>query len=129
MIVTLYIPNDSAAVSVGADDVATALAHEAAKRGTDIRIVRNGSRGLFWLEPLVEEVHRLGMKFGLWVEPEMVNPDSDLYRAYPDQVVCVELNRGLVADPFVPFGVSPISEAKVAKMVSPLGRVLAAALA
>ena len=50
-------------------------------------------------------------------------------RAYPDQVVCVELNRGLVADPFVPFGVSPISEAKVAKMVSPLGRVLAAALA
>ena len=50
-------------------------------------------------------------------------------RAYPDQVVCVELNRGLVADPFVPFGVSPISEAKVAKMVAPLGRVLAAALA
>lgn len=46
-------------------------------------------------------------------------------RAYPDQVVCVELNRGLVADPFVPFGVSPISEAKVAKMVAPLGRVLA----
>lgn len=49
-------------------------------------------------------------------------------RAYPDQVVCVELNRGLVADPFVPFGVSPISEAKVAKMVAPIGRVLAAAL-
>lgn len=48
-------------------------------------------------------------------------------RAYPDQVVCVELNRGLVADPFVPFGVSPISEAKVAKMVAPIGRVLAAA--
>ena len=49
-------------------------------------------------------------------------------RAYPDQVLCVELNRGLVADPFVPFGVSPISEAKVAKMVAPIGRVLAAAL-
>ena len=49
-------------------------------------------------------------------------------RAYPDQVVCVELNRGLVADPFVPFGVSPISEAKVARMVAPIGRVLAAAL-
>lgn len=29
-------------------------------------------------------VHRLGMKFGLWFEPEMVNPDSDLYRAHPD---------------------------------------------
>jgi hypothetical protein len=48
--------------------------------------------------------------------------------AYPQQVLCVELNRGLVADPFVPFGVSPISEEKVAKMVAPLGRVLAAAL-
>lgn len=49
-------------------------------------------------------------------------------RAYPSQVVCVELNRGLVADPFVPFGVSPISEVKVAKMVAPIGRVLSAAL-
>jgi len=48
--------------------------------------------------------------------------------AYPEQVICVELNRGLVADPFVPFGVSPISEAKVATMVAPIGRVLAAAL-
>lgn len=49
-------------------------------------------------------------------------------RAYPDQVLCVELNRGLVADPFVPFGVSPISEAKVARMVAPIARVLGAAL-
>lgn len=36
------------------------------------------------LEPLIAEVNRLGMGFGLWVEPEMVNPDSDLYRAHPD---------------------------------------------
>jgi alpha-galactosidase len=39
------------------------------------------------LEPLVAEVQRLGMKFGLWVEPEMVNPDSDLYRRHPDWVL------------------------------------------
>lgn len=39
------------------------------------------------LGPLVKEVHRLGMRFGLWVEPEMVNPDSDLYRAHPDWVL------------------------------------------
>jgi len=39
------------------------------------------------LEPLIAEVTRLGMKFGLWVEPEMVNPDSDLYRAHPDWVL------------------------------------------
>ena len=36
------------------------------------------------LKPLIDHVHSLGMDFGLWVEPEMVNPDSDLYRAHPD---------------------------------------------
>ena len=36
------------------------------------------------LGQLVDEVHGLGMQFGIWVEPEMVNPDSDLYRAHPD---------------------------------------------
>ena len=36
------------------------------------------------LKPLIDKVHSLGMDFGLWVEPEMVNPDSDLYRKHPD---------------------------------------------
>ncbi|MFI9552823.1 alpha-galactosidase [Nonomuraea endophytica] len=39
------------------------------------------------LEELIDEVHRLGMRFGIWVEPEMVNPDSDLYRAHPDWII------------------------------------------
>ncbi len=39
------------------------------------------------LKPVVDRVHQLGMDFGLWVEPEMVNPDSDLYRAHPDWVL------------------------------------------
>lgn len=39
------------------------------------------------LRPLIDHVHGLGMRFGLWVEPEMVNPDSDLYRAHPDWVL------------------------------------------
>ncbi|WP_410571103.1 alpha-galactosidase [Amycolatopsis sp. cmx-4-61] len=39
------------------------------------------------LKPLADAVHGLGLKFGLWVEPEMVNPDSDLYRAHPDWVL------------------------------------------
>ena len=39
------------------------------------------------LAPLIEHVHGLGMKFGLWVEPEMTNPDSDLYRAHPDWII------------------------------------------
>ncbi|MFF5493546.1 alpha-galactosidase [Streptomyces aquilus] len=38
------------------------------------------------LKPLADQVHALGMQFGIWVEPEMVNPDSDLYRAHPDWV-------------------------------------------
>lgn len=36
------------------------------------------------LKPLADEVHALGMRFGIWVEPEMVNADSDLYRAHPE---------------------------------------------
>ncbi len=39
------------------------------------------------LKPLIDKVHSLGMDFGLWVEPEMVNPDSDLYRRHPDWVL------------------------------------------
>ncbi len=52
--VTLYVPCDSAARALGADEVARALAEQCARRGVDVTIVRNGSRGLFWLEPLVE---------------------------------------------------------------------------
>lgn len=39
------------------------------------------------LKPLIDKVHALGMDFGLWVEPEMVNPDSDLYRKHPDWIL------------------------------------------
>ena len=39
------------------------------------------------LHPVIKEVRRLGMGFGLWVEPEMVNPDSSLYRTHPDWVL------------------------------------------
>lgn len=48
--------------------------------------------------------------------------------AYPDQVLCVELNRGRIADPFVPFGVSEIGAAQIEQMTAPIGRVLADAL-
>jgi len=52
--VTIFIPGDASAVSVGADAVAAALARECQARGLSVRIVRNGSRGLYWLEPLIE---------------------------------------------------------------------------
>ena len=54
MSVRVYVPRDSAALSVGAEGLARAIASEASSRGLDITLVRNGSRGMFWLEPLVE---------------------------------------------------------------------------
>jgi alpha-galactosidase len=82
------------------------LADKAAKVGVELFVVddgwfgkrNNAKAGLGdWvvnpqkfpngLNSLIEYVNHLGMDFGLWVEPEMVNPDSDLYRAHPDWVM------------------------------------------
>ncbi len=68
MTVTLFIPRDSTALALGADAVAAAFVTEIAqrqrsakpRRGLDARIVRNGSRGLFWLEPMIEVVTPAG---------------------------------------------------------------------
>src|SRR5579859_3479013 len=54
MSVKVYVPCDAAAVSVGADAVAKAIAEQIASRRGDVSLIRNGSRGMFWLEPLVE---------------------------------------------------------------------------
>ena len=54
--VTVYVPCDSAATSVGADEVAAALVRAADREKRPIRLIRNGSRGMLWLEPLVEVV-------------------------------------------------------------------------
>jgi alpha-galactosidase len=81
----------------------TALAEKAAKLGVELFVMDDGwfgqrnddHKGLgdWYVNPqkfpnglggLIASVNRLGMKFGLWVEPEMVNPDSDLYRQHPD---------------------------------------------
>ncbi|MGE3297259.1 MAG: formate dehydrogenase beta subunit [Porticoccaceae bacterium] len=54
MSVRVFVPGDSTACALGADQVAAALVEQARARGLDIDLVRNGSRGLFWLEPLIE---------------------------------------------------------------------------
>ncbi len=83
-----------------------ALAEKAAKLGVELFVMDDGwfgkrntdNAGLGdWtvnpqkfpngLKPLIDHVNSLGMDFGLWVEPEMVNPDSDLYRAHPEWVM------------------------------------------
>ncbi len=52
--IKVFVPRDAAALSMGADAVAKAIAAEAKKRNCKVEIVRNGSRGMLWLEPLVE---------------------------------------------------------------------------
>lgn len=54
MSIKVFVPCDSAALAVGADEVAAAIAARASTLGLEVEIVRNSSRGLFWLEPLVE---------------------------------------------------------------------------
>ena len=46
------------------------------------------------LKYLVDEVNKLGMKFGIWFEPEMISPDSDLYRAHPDWAIAIPGRTG-----------------------------------
>ncbi len=65
MSVRLFIPSDSAAVALGADRVASVFEAELNARGLEVSIVRNGSRGMHWLEPLVEvEVEGSRIAFG-----------------------------------------------------------------
>src|SRR5450755_4518726 len=54
MTMRIFVSRDAGAVAVGADEVALVLGLAAGKRGIDIEIVRTGSRGLYWLEPMVE---------------------------------------------------------------------------
>ena len=54
MAIKVYVPIDAASLSVGAEAVAKAIAAEAVRQHQSVHIVRNGSRGLFWLEPMIE---------------------------------------------------------------------------
>ena len=56
----IYVPRDAAAKALGADDVAAAVMAEGLRRGVAVELVRNGSRGMVWLEPLVEVVTDAG---------------------------------------------------------------------
>jgi len=55
-VTTVYVPRDSSARSVGADQVAAAIELQAIRQGAAVEVVRNGSRGMMWLEPFVEVV-------------------------------------------------------------------------
>ncbi len=87
-------------------DTQLALAERAAKAGAERFVIDDGWFGKRdddhaglgdWtvtpkkfpqgLKPVIDKVHSYGMDFGIWVEPEMVNPDSDLYRQHPEWVM------------------------------------------
>lgn len=89
-----------------AEDQQIALAEKAAAMGVEMFVLDDGwfagrvndhaGLGDWWVDEnkfpngltgLCKAIHDLGMGFGLWIEPEMVNPDSDLYRAHPDWIL------------------------------------------
>ena len=71
-VVKVYVPRDSSALSLGADRTAKAIQAEADKRGIKIELIRNGSRGLFWLEPFVEVATSSGRVAFAPVQPKDV---------------------------------------------------------
>jgi len=69
----IYVPRDSSALALGADAIAAAIASEAAQRGVAIELIRNGSRGLLYLEPLIEVETADGKRIGYAnVEPQEI---------------------------------------------------------
>lgn len=72
MAIKVYVPCDSTALSLGANKTADAIVTEAKKRGLEIELVRNGSRGLFWLEPMVEVATHKGRVAYAPVQPKDV---------------------------------------------------------
>jgi formate dehydrogenase iron-sulfur subunit len=70
--VKVYVPRDSSALSMGADRTAKAIQAEAAKRGVKVELIRNGSRGMFWLEPMIEVATNQGRVAYAPVQPEDV---------------------------------------------------------
>ena len=72
MSIRIFVPRDSAALALGSDAVAQAIRAEAARRKLDITVVRNGSRGMLWLEPLVEVQTEKGRVAYGPVDPENV---------------------------------------------------------
>ncbi|WP_374429649.1 formate dehydrogenase beta subunit [Tabrizicola sp.] len=86
----VYVPLDSAAVALGADKIAEAIVAQGAARGVSVEVVRNGSRGMVWLEPLVEVVTDKGrVGFGPMTLADVPSLFGDL-SAHPKALGLVE---------------------------------------
>jgi formate dehydrogenase iron-sulfur subunit len=74
MTLRIFVPRDAGAIAVGADEVVLALEQAAAGRGVSIDIIRTGSRGLYWLEPMIEVATSQGrVAFGPLTEADAVS--------------------------------------------------------
>ncbi|MBP9951981.1 MAG: formate dehydrogenase, partial [Cypionkella sp.] len=77
----IYLPLDAAAKALGADEIASAIHAQATKRGVKVDLIRNGSRGMVFLEPLVEVVTAAGrMAFGPMTQKDVAGLFDDLAR-------------------------------------------------
>jgi formate dehydrogenase iron-sulfur subunit len=93
--IKVFVPRDSSALSLGAEEVANAIQVEAAKRDIGIELIRNGSRGMYWLEPLVEVATTAGrIAYG----PVRAREVSSLFEAGFLQGAAHPLRLGLTED-------------------------------
>ena len=112
---TLYLPRDSNALALGAEALAAALLAEAGRRGIELKLIRTGSRGLFWLEPLLEVLTPEGTRiahgpvtaadvaslFDCWVEGRVhalcLGPTEEIaYLKKQERLTCARLG---IVDP------------------------------
>ncbi|AFJ02614.1 NAD-dependent formate dehydrogenase beta subunit [Methylophaga frappieri] len=91
MATRIFVPRDTTALSLGADQIAAGIQTEAIRRGLEIELVRNGSRGLFWLEPLIEvETSNGRIGFGPVTERDVVSLfDHDFQSGNTSHPLCV----------------------------------------
>ena len=98
--IKIYVPRDSSALSLGADRTAKAIETEAQKRGISIELIRNGSRGLFWLEPFVEVATVAGRVAYAPVQPKDVASlfDANFLNGLSSNAKAHPLNLGLTEE-------------------------------
>ena len=61
--INIFVPQDTTSLALGSDEIASLLTESMSSRGLDVKLIRNGSRGMFWLEPLLE-IESEGDRFG-----------------------------------------------------------------
>ncbi|ARD46044.1 formate dehydrogenase beta subunit [Colwellia sp. PAMC 21821] len=100
MTMKIFIPRESTAVSLGAHDVAQAFTQYASRHDIDLKIVRNGSRGLFWLEPMIEiETAQGRMAYGPVESSDVASIMEDItHNICNEKPPCHALSLGLTED-------------------------------